>query len=127
LEGDLLEKNQLKRGLLSRHVHMMAIGGSIGAGLFKGSSETIQLAGPSVVLSYLCAGILLFIVMGALGEMASIYPHLDLRGLLNRAYGYKLSFVTGWLYWFNWIIITSVEVIAASSFLSYWFPLVPYG
>lgn len=115
----------LKKGLLPRHVQFIALAGMIGTGIFKGSSETLNMAGPSVVISYLIGGLLLFIVMGALGEMATIFPNLNVQRLVNKAFGFQVSFIVGWLYWINWILVTVVELIAAASFLQYWFPTIP--
>ncbi len=97
----------------------------IGTGIFKGSSDTLTIAGPSVIFTYLIGGLLLFIIMAALGEMAIAYPNLNVQHLVNKAFGFQVSFVIGWLYWINWIIVTIVELLAAGSFLQYWIPNVP--
>lgn len=115
----------LRRGLLPRHVQFIALAGMIGTGIFMGSSDTLNMAGPSVVIAYLIGGLLLFIVMAALGEMATVYPNLNVQHLINKAFGFQISFIVGWLYWINWIIVTIVELIASGSFLQYWFPAVP--
>lgn len=115
----------LKKGLLPRHVQFIALAGMIGTGIFKGSSETLNMAGPSVVISYLIGGILLFVVMGALGEMATVYPNLSVQRLVHKAFGFQISFIVGWLYWINWILVVIVELIAAASFLQYWFQEIP--
>jgi AAT family amino acid transporter len=122
-----MEKNHhdLKKGLLPRHVQFIALAGMIGTGIFKGSSDTLSIAGPSVVLTYLIGGLLLFIVMAALGEMAIAFPNLNVQHLINKAFGFRVSFITGWLYWINWIIVTIVELLASGSFLQYWFPSIP--
>lgn len=122
-----LEKNHqdLKRGLLPRHVQLIALAGMIGTGIFKGSSDTLNIAGPSVIFTYLIGGLLLFIIMAALGEMAIAYPNLNVQNLVNKAFGFQVSFVIGWLYWINWIIVTIVELLAAGSFLQYWIPDAP--
>jgi AAT family amino acid transporter len=122
-----MEKKQqeLKRGLLPRHVQFIALAGMIGTGIFKGSSETLNMAGPSVVLAYLIGGLLLFIVMAALGEMAIVYPHLNVQHLVDKAFGFRTSFIVGWLYWINYVIVTVVELLAGGSFLQFWFPSVP--
>ena len=122
-----MESNQheLKKGLLPRHVQFMALAGMIGTGIFKGSSETLNMAGPSVVLAYFIGGLLLFIVMAAMGEMGSVYPNVNVQGLVYKAFGYRSSFIVGWLYWINWILVITVELIAAGSFLQYWLPSVP--
>ncbi|MFJ7974374.1 amino acid permease [Peribacillus sp. JNUCC 23] len=117
--------HDLRRGLLPRHVQFIALAGMIGTGIFKGSSDTLNLAGPSVVIAYLIGGLLLFIVMAALGEMATVYPNLNVQHLINKAFGFRISFIVGWLYWVNWVIVTVVELIASGSFLQYWFPNIP--
>jgi amino acid transporter, AAT family len=122
-----MENNQheLKKGLLPRHVQFIALAGMIGTGIFKGSSDTLSIAGPSVIFTYLIGGLLLFIVMAALGEMAIAFPNHNVQLLLYRAFGFKLSFLTGWLYWINWIIVITVELLAAGSFLQFWYPSMP--
>jgi amino acid transporter, AAT family len=121
-----MEKSQdLKKGLLPRHVQFIALAGMIGTGIFKGSSDTLNIAGPSVVFAYLLGGLLLFIVMTALAEMAIVYPNLNVQHLVYKAFGFHVSFIVGWLYWINWIIVTIVEILAAGSFLQFWFPSVP--
>lgn len=120
------ERHQdLQKGLLPRHVMFIALAGMIGTGIFKGSSDTLNMAGPSVVFAYLVGGILLFIVMAALGEMAMAFPNSNVQNLVNKAFGFRISFIVGWLYWFNWIIVIIVELLAAGSFLQYWCPSVP--
>ena len=115
----------LKKGLLPRHVQFIALAGMIGTGIFKGSADTLNIAGPSVVFAYLLGGLLLFIVMAALAEMAIVYPNLNVQHLVYKAFGFHISFIVGWLYWINWTIVTIVEILAAGSFLKYWFPSVP--
>ncbi|PLT32148.1 amino acid permease [Bacillus sp. V5-8f] len=115
----------LQKGLLPRHVLFIALAGMIGTGIFKGSAATLQTAGPSVVFAYLFGGLLLFIVMAALGEMASAFPNSNIQNLINKAFGFRISFIVGWLYWFNWIIVIIVELLAAGSFLQFWYPSVP--
>lgn len=118
-------QHELKRGLKPRHVQFIALAGMIGTGIFKGSSDTLSLAGPSVVVAYIIGGLLLFIVMAALGEMATVYPNLNVQNLIHKAFGFRPSFIVGWLYWINWVVVTAVELIAAGSFLQYWFPNIP--
>lgn len=122
-----MENNQpdLKKGLLPRHVQFIALAGMIGTGIFKGSSDTLHIAGPSVVVAYLIGGLLLFIIMAALGEMALAFPNLNVQHLVNKAFGFQVSFLVGWLYWINWILVTVVELLAAGSFLQFWFPSMP--
>src|SRR5450755_4994402 len=62
------------RGLKERHIQMIAIGGAIGVGLFLGSAKAIQQAGPSLLLSYAVAGVAIFLIMRALGELLLYRP-----------------------------------------------------
>ncbi|MEH7353697.1 amino acid permease [Neobacillus drentensis] len=115
----------LKKGLLPRHVQFMALAGMIGTGIFKGSSDTLSIAGPSVVIAYLIGGLLLFIIIAALGEMALAFPNMNVQHLVNKAFGFQVSYLVGWLYWINWTIVTVVELLAAGSFLQFWLPSIP--
>lgn len=64
-----MAQQELKRDLSNRHVQLIAIGGTIGTGLFLGSGKAIQLAGPSIIFAYLIVGMAIFFVMRALGEL----------------------------------------------------------
>ncbi|MGG2063744.1 amino acid permease [Bacillus sp. S14(2024)] len=120
-----MAQQQLKRELQPRHIRLMAIGGMIGTGIFKGSADTISAAGPGIVFSYLFAGFLLLIVMSAIAEMAIAYPGLNIQGMIQKAFGSRFAFVVGWLYWIDWILVIIVEVLAGGSFLQYWIPSAP--
>ncbi|QLI76336.1 amino acid permease [Bacillus pumilus] len=119
------EQQELKKLLSPRHIRMIALGGVIGTGIFKGSADTIGLAGPGVIFSYVFAGLLLLIVMAALAEMAIVYPGNNLRDLIQIALGQRFSFVVGWVYCFMWLTVCVIEIIAAGSLLQYWLPNVP--
>ncbi|MDG4656780.1 amino acid permease [Ectobacillus antri] len=120
-----MNQNGLKKELLPRHVQFLALAGMIGTGIFKGSGDTLAVAGPGVIISYLLGGVLLMIVMVALAEMAVVYPQHNVQHLVHKAFGFRVSFVVGWLYWVNWTLVTIVEILAAGSFLQFWFPAVP--
>ncbi|MEW4370770.1 amino acid permease [Paenibacillus kandeliae] len=115
----------LQKKLLPRHITFMAMGGVIGTGIFKGSSETIGLAGPGVILTYIFAGLLLLVVMGAIAEMATVYPNRNMKDFISLAFGQRLAFIVGWLYCFMWLAVCVIEVIAAGSFLQFWFADTP--
>ncbi|MCL9661890.1 amino acid permease [Paenibacillus hunanensis] len=103
----------------------MAMGGVIGTGIFKGSSDTIGLAGPGVIFTYIFAGLLLLVVMGAIAEMATVYPNRNMKDFISLAFGQRLAFIVGWLYCFMWLAVCVIEVIAAGSFLQFWFADTP--
>ena len=63
------ESSQLQRGLKNRHIQLIAMGGAIGTGLFLGSAQVIQSAGPSIILGYAIGGLIAFLIMRQLGEM----------------------------------------------------------
>ncbi|WP_026678885.1 amino acid permease [Fictibacillus gelatini] len=119
-------KQELARGLKARHIMMIALGGAIGSGIFKGSSSSINLAGPGVVISYLFAGFILYFVMQALAELAIRNPKAKtLRDLIQAVLGPFTGFFAGWFYWITWVLVMAAEIAAASAFLQYWFQNVP--
>ncbi|AXI27861.1 GABA permease (4-amino butyrate transport carrier) [Priestia megaterium] len=120
-----IPSQKLKKQLLPRHIRMIAIGGTVGTGIFKGSADTVGLAGPGVIFSYIFAGLLLMIVMGALIEMAITHPSHNMKDLIEKALGKRFSFIVGSTYCFMWLTVCVIEVIAAGSFLQYWFASIP--
>ncbi|MFT9486569.1 MAG: amino acid permease [Tepidibacillus sp.] len=120
------EKEQLKRGLSERHIQMISLGGAIGVGLFYGSATTIQMAGPAISLSYLIGGIIIFIIMRALGEMAVAEPVSgSFSSYANRYVGPFAGYLTGWTYWFMWVVVGMAEITAVGVYVNYWFPDIP--
>lgn len=116
----------LQRTMTSRHIMMMALGGSIGAGLFKGSSAAIDTAGPSVVLAYLIGGIILLFVMQGLAEMAVQNSGArTFRDLVQSVLGMFPAYFLDWIYWKMWVLNIAAEAIVAAIFLQYWFPDTP--
>ncbi|MDT2769554.1 amino acid permease [Enterococcus pseudoavium] len=117
---------ELDRGLKSRHVQLISIGGAIGTGLFLGSGKTIQLTGPSILLSYLITGGIIFLIMRALGElMLSNLNYHSFLDFIADYLGTKVAFVTGWTYWFCWIAIAMADLTATGMYVSYWLPHIP--
>jgi AAT family amino acid transporter len=120
------EKQELSRSLKERHIMMIALGGAIGAGMFKGSSSSISLAGPSVVLAYLLGGIILLFVMQGLAEMAVRNTKaVTFRDLLEPILGKFTGYFAGWMYWVTWVLVMAAEMAAAAVFLNHWFPSAP--
>ncbi|UTE77712.1 amino acid permease [Rossellomorea sp. KS-H15a] len=119
-----MEQRELKRDLSNRHVQLIAIGGTIGTGLFLGSGKAIQLAGPSIIFAYLIVGIALFFVMRALGELLlSKAGFQSLTDIVEEYLGPRFSFITGWTYWFCWIMTAMADVIAVGVYVKYWFDI----
>ncbi|GAA1594247.1 amino acid permease [Leucobacter chromiireducens] len=116
----------LRRTLKPRHIQMIALGGAIGTGLFYGSAESIGLAGPSVLLTYLIGGAVIFLVVRALGEMSVDDPVSGaFSHYANVNWSARAGFVSGWNYWFNYIAVSMVELSVVGSFVNYWLPDVP--
>ncbi|WP_249110100.1 amino acid permease [Neokomagataea anthophila] len=110
--------------LQDRHVTMIALGGVIGAGLFVGSSASIALAGPAVLLAYAATGLLVVIVMRLLGEMLLARPGIgSFVDCVRVGCGPAAGFVAGWLYWFFWAIVIGAEAIAGAIAISEWVAL----
>lgn len=122
-----MEKHQeLERGLKNRHVQLISIGGAIGTGLFLGSGKTIQLTGPSILLTYAITGGVIFLVMRALGElMLTNLKYHSFLDFVAEYLGTKVAFVTGWTYWFCWISIAMADLTATGLYVRYWLPNIP--
>ncbi|QOL35399.1 amino acid permease [Bifidobacterium lemurum] len=116
----------LRKSLKNRHIQLIALGGAIGTGLFYGSSESIALAGPSILLAYLIGGIAIFMIVRALSEMSVEDPKAGAFSYYATQYWSKRAgFVSGWNYWFNYILVSMVELSVVGSFVNYWFPAIP--
>ena len=101
-EEQLHAQEDLHRGLKDRHVQMIAIGGTIGVGLFLGSAMAIQKAGPGLVVSYAIGGLVMFFIMRALGELLLYRPVAGSFATYAEEFvGPWAGFITGWSYWFN--------------------------
>lgn len=117
---------ELSRSLKSRHISMIAIGGIIGAGLFVGSSTTIATVGPAAVVSFAIAGFIILLVMRMLSEMALAVPGVQTFPEFARAgLGHLPGFLSGWLYWYFWVVVVAIEAIAGAKIISDWFPMLP--
>ncbi|MFF8793550.1 amino acid permease [Streptomyces globisporus] len=110
-----------QRGLGARQIQMIAIGGAIGTGLFLGAGKAIDRAGPSLILAYVIAGLVIFFIMRALGELLMYRPVSGsfseyAREFISPFFG----FVTGWTYWLFWVVTGITEVTAAATYMTYW-------
>lgn len=116
-------ENKLKRDLKARHLTMIAIGGSIGTGLFVASGATVAQAGPAgALLSYIIIGIMVYFLMTSLGELAAYLPVSGTFATYGARYvDESFGFAIGWNYWYNWAITVAVDLVAAQLVISYWF------
>ncbi|MFD7863256.1 amino acid permease [Streptomyces sp. NPDC057682] len=113
-----------RRALGARQIQMIAIGGAIGTGLFLGAGKAIAKAGPSLVLAYAVAGLVIFLIMRALGELLMYRPVSGSFSEYAREFvGPFAGFVTGWTYWLFWVVTGITEVTAAAQYMTFWFAL----
>ncbi|PWG59139.1 amino acid permease [Bifidobacterium catulorum] len=116
----------LRKSLKNRHIQLIALGGAIGTGLFYGSAESIALAGPAILLAYLIGGLAIFMIVRALSEMSVEDPKAGAFSYYATQYWSKRAgFVSGWNYWFNYILVSMVELSVVGTFVNYWFPAIP--
>src|ERR1700738_1033550 len=106
----------LRHGLRQRHMTMIALGEVFGAGRVVGSGVVIQAAGPAAVLSFVITGLLVVLVMRMLGEMAvalpavgSFYEYARLAFSDQPRLGELAGFLTGWVYWYFWVIVVALD------------------
>jgi len=111
---------------------MIALGGVIGAGLFVGSGVVIKAAGPAAVISFTITGLLVVLVMRMLGEMAvalpavgSFYEYARVAFSDRPRLGELAGFLTGWMYWYFWVIVVALEAVAAAALVRFWLPNEP--
>jgi amino acid transporter len=123
------ETTQLKRKLKSRHLQMIAIGGTIGTGLFIGSGSALSKSGPAgALIAYTFVGTIVYSVMMALGEMATFIPIPGaFTAYATRFVDPSLGFAMGWVYWFSWAITFAIELTASGLIIQYWAPNLNIG
>ncbi|GAB10740.1 putative amino acid transporter [Gordonia araii NBRC 100433] len=115
-----------QRGLTQRTVQMIALGGAIGIGLFYGSGAAIEKAGPALILAYLVAGLGVFVVMRALGELLMYRPVAGgISEYADEFLGRFAGFSQGWTYWAVWVTTCMAEITVAGIYINYWWPSIP--
>ena len=120
------QQPQLKRSMTPAQMEMIAIGGTIGSGLFMGATSTIKWAGPSVLLAYAFVGVVLYGVMRALGEMIYISPGTGSFADYGANYIHPLTgYLVKWSNVFQFIIVGISDIIAMTQYLNYWWPNLP--
>jgi amino acid transporter, AAT family len=116
----------LQRRLSQRQLTMIAIGGAIGVGLFLGSSVTIELAGPGVILTYLLGALVAMVMAFSLAEMAVVHPEAGAFGIYAEKYLSRWAgFAVRATYGLVQVIAIGAEVTAVGIYFAFWFPNVP--
>jgi amino acid transporter, AAT family len=119
-------ESHLARNLRNRHVQLIALGGTIGVGLFLGSAQAIHNAGPALLLSYAVGGIAIFFIMRALGELLTYRPVAgSFAAYADEFCGPFAGFITGWSYWFLWVVMAMAELTAIGIYVRFWIPSMP--
>lgn len=117
---------KLKRSMTAGQMEMISLGGAIGVGLFMGSTSTIKWTGPSVLLAYIFVGLILYIVMRALGEMLYVNPGTGSFADYATEYVHPLAGnMAEWAAVFQYIVVGISEVVAATEYLKFWWPKTP--
>ncbi|SLN00412.1 Lysine-specific permease [Brachybacterium faecium] len=126
-EHHTVKTQGVKRQLKTRHLSMIAIGGSIGTGLFVASGSAISTAGPGgALVAYVGIGLMVFFLMTSLGEMATYLPVSgSFSTYATRFVDPAFGFAMGWNYWFNWAITLAVDVSTAALIMRFWVPQIP--
>lgn len=126
-EKQVGEDTKLRRGIKSRQLSMIAIGGAIGTGLWFASGSAIVDSGPGgAMVAFGLMGIIVFFMMSSLGEMATQLPLVgSFEAYANRFIDPAFGFAVGWNYWFSWSITVAAEFVAAGLIVKFWLPNMP--
>ncbi|MGL4570701.1 MAG: amino acid permease [Clostridium sp.] len=121
------DNNELTRSLKARHLNMIAMGGSIGTGIFLAMGDSIHQAGiGGSIVAYGVIGIMVYFLITSLGEMATFMPVSGSFGVYATKFiDPAVGFALGWNYWYNWAITIATEMVAGSLIMKYWFPNIP--
>lgn len=120
------DSNLPKRGLQNRHVQLIAIGGTIGTGLFMGAGNSIHFAGPSILLVYLVIGMFMFVVMRAIGELLYADPSQHtFISFITKFLGNRAGFFARWSYWLTVVFMGMAELTAVAKYIQFWLPDLP--
>ncbi|RKF58228.1 Lysine-specific permease [Golovinomyces cichoracearum] len=128
-EGHIEDSNQLERKLNARHLRMIAIGGTIGTGLFIASGSSIATAGPvGSLLAYGFVGTMVYSVMNSLGEMGTYIPISGaFTAYATRFVHPSLGYAMGWINWFQWAMTYALQLTATGLIIQYWAPHLDIG
>ncbi|CAB4253952.1 similar to Saccharomyces cerevisiae YNL268W LYP1 Lysine permease [Maudiozyma barnettii] len=120
---------QVKRALKERHTSMIALGGTIGTGLFVGIATPLASSGPvGSLIAYIFMGSIIYFVTQSLGEMATFIPVTSSITVFSKRFlSPAFGVANGYMYWFNWAITYAVEVSVIGQVIEYWTTTVPLG
>ncbi|MCT4382301.1 amino acid permease [Leuconostoc suionicum] len=111
------------RGLKKKHVQMIAIGGTIGTGLFLGAGNSIAKTGPSILIVYAVLGAFFFMMMRGIGEMLYADPSQHtFVSFISKYVGAGAGYFAGWSYWIGLLFVAMAELTAVSTYVKFWFP-----
>ncbi len=117
----------LARNLKNRHIQLIALGGAIGTGLFFGTAESIKLAGPAIIVSYLIGGAIMYLIIRMLGEMSTQEPVAGaFSDFADRYWGEFAGFLSGWNYWLLYILVSMAELTVVGLYVDFWVPGFPH-
>lgn len=112
---------ELKWSMTAGQMEMISLGGAIGVGLFMGASSTIKWTGPSVLLAYIFVGVILYIVMRALGEMLYVDPGTGSFADYASEHVHPIAgYLAEWANVFQYIVVGISEVVATTEYLRFW-------
>jgi len=116
--------NDLSQRLKVRHINMIAMGGSIGTGIFLASGYTVSIGGPGgALLAYVLMALVVYFLMTSLAEMSAYKPTSGtFCDYSSEFVGKSFGVAVGYNYWLNWALTIAAEISAASLIMSYWFP-----
>lgn len=126
VKADPIQGDGQPQKLRSRHITMITLGGIIGSSLFVGSGNVIRSVGPAALLSYLIGGLLVFLAMRMLGEMAAARPAIgSFMEYARVGMGNWAAYLVGWLYWYFWVGVLAYESVLGGGTIHGWFPVIP--
>nr|WP_240680343.1 amino acid permease [Alloscardovia theropitheci] len=110
-----------EKGLKARHIQMIAIGGSIGTGLFLGAGGRLAQGGAGLVIAYAICGLFAFLMVRALGELAIRRPSSGAFVSYSREFlGEKGAYITGWMFFLDWATTVMADITAVALYMHYW-------
>jgi len=116
------DNSMLQQTMKNRHLNMIAVGGSIGTGLFIGSGSALHTGGPlALIVAWTIMGVMLLNTCQAIGELSIMYPVTGgFYTLISRFVDQSWGFANGWNYWLQWVVTLPLELTAAAFTIQFW-------